>query len=77
MFLARAMRADGWTISTGSRSELSAFSDSAAVSDYAVNDLASMVRLGVFQGDSSGRLNPQAPLTRAQMAVILCRAITL
>lgn len=77
VFLARAMRADGWTISTGSRSELSAFSDSAAVSDYAVNDLASMVRLGVFQGDSSGRLNPQAPLTRAQMAVILCRAITL
>lgn len=77
VFLARAMRADGWTISTGSRSELAAFSDSAAVSDYAVNDLASMVRLGVFQGDSSGKLNPQSPLTRAQMAVILCRAITL
>ena len=35
-----------------------------------------MVRMGIFQGGSDGRLNPQAPLTRAQMAVILCRAIT-
>ena len=76
VFLARAMRADGWTISGGTRSELSAFSDAASVSDYAVSDLAAMVRMGIFQGGSDGRLNPQAPLTRAQMAVILCRAIT-
>ena len=76
VFLARAMRADGWTISGGTRSELSSFSDAASVSDYAVSDLAAMVRMGIFQGGSDGRLNPQAPLTRAQMAVILCRAIT-
>ncbi len=76
VFLARAMRADGWTISGGTRSELSSFSDAVSVSDYAVSDLAAMVRMGIFQGGSDGRLNPQAPLTRAQMAVILCRAIT-
>lgn len=76
VFLARAMRADGWTLSAGTRSDLSAFSDAASVSDYAVGDLAAMVRLGIFQGGSDGRLNPQATLTRAQMAVILCRAIT-
>lgn len=77
VFLARAMRADGWNFTAGSRSDLSVFSDSAAVSDYAAADLAAMVRLGVFQGGSDGKLNPQAPLTRAQMAVLLCRAITL
>ena len=76
VFLARAMRADGWTISGVTRSDLSSFSDAASVSDYAVSDLAAMVRMGIFQGGSDGRLNPQAPLTRAQMAVILCRAIT-
>ena len=76
VFLARAMRADGWTVSGGTRDDLSVFSDSAAVSDYAVSDLAAMVRLGIFQG-SGGKLNPQSPLTRAQMAVILCRAVTL
>jgi hypothetical protein len=77
VFLARAMRADGWTLTSGTRSTLSAFSDSAAVSDYAVDDLAAMVHMGIFQGGSNGKLNPQSPLTRAQMAVILCRAITL
>jgi hypothetical protein len=71
------MRADGWTLTSGTRSTLSAFSDSAAVSDYAVDDLAAMVHMGIFQGGSDGKLNPQSPLTRAQMAVILCRAITL
>ncbi|MEA4942773.1 MAG: S-layer homology domain-containing protein [Oscillibacter sp.] len=77
VFLARAMRADGWTLTAGTRSDISAFSDSSAVSDYAVSDLAAMVRMGVFQGGSDGKLNPQSPLTRAQMAVILCRAITI
>ena len=77
VFLARAMRADGWTLTSGTRSDLSAYSDSSAVSDYAVDDLAAMVRMGIFQGGSNGKLNPQSPLTRAQMAVILCRAITL
>lgn len=77
VFLARAMRADGWTLTAGTRSDLSAFSDSSAVSDYAASVLAAMVRMGVFQGGSDGKLNPQSPLTRAQMAVILCRAITL
>jgi len=77
VFLARAMRASGWSLTAGSRSDLSGFSDNAAVSDYAAADLAAMVRLGVFQGGSNGKLNPQSSLTRAQMAVILCRAITL
>lgn len=77
VFLARAMRADGWTISEGSRSELAAFSDVTSISDYAVGPLSALVRMNIFQGGSNGYLNPQAPLTRAQMAVILCRALAL
>lgn len=77
VFLARAMRADGWTLTEGTRDDLSGFSDAGAVSDYAVASMTAMIRLNIFQGGSDGKLNPQAPLTRAQMAVILTRAITL
>lgn len=77
VFLLRALRADGWTIADGQRSSLAVFSDSEAVSEYAVGAVASMVQLGVLQGTASGRLNPGGILTRAQMAVILYRALTL
>lgn len=77
VFLLRAMRADGWTIADGTRAYLAAFSDSGAVSDYAVGAVAAMVQLGILRGDSSGRLDPQGTLTRAQMAMILYRALTL
>lgn len=77
MFLLRAMHADGWTIADGQRSDLTLYSDSAAVSDYAVGAMAAMVKLGIFQGSTSGQLNPKGTLTRAQMAVILYRALTL
>ena len=34
---------------------LASFSDAASVSDYAVSDLAAMVRMGIFQGGSDGQ----------------------
>ncbi len=77
VFLLRAMRADGWTIADGQRSALALYSDSAAVSDYAVGAVAAMVNLNILQGSTSGQLNPKGTLTRAQMAVILYRALTL
>ena len=77
VFLLRAMRADGWTISDGQRSALSGYTDSASVSDYAVGPMAAMVQLGILKGSASGQLNPKGTLTRAQMAVILYRALTL
>lgn len=54
---------------------LTAFSDAGQIDTYAQTALATLIRDGVFEG-SSGRLYPYSPLTRAQMAVILHRAIT-
>ena len=39
--------------------------------------MAALVKAGVIQGDDSGRLNPTGSLTRAEMAVILHRVLTL
>ena len=54
---------------------LTNYSDSGQIEDYALTAFATLVRDGIFEG-SSGRIYPYAPLTRAQMAVILHRAIT-
>lgn len=54
---------------------LTAYSDMGQIEPYAQTALATLVRDGIFEG-SGGRLYPYAPLTRAQMAVILHRAIT-
>ena len=69
--LVRAGRAPQGTID-----DLTRFTDWTSVSSYARASMASMVRLGVFQGDEAGRLNPSGRLTRLQMAAILYRAVT-
>ena len=76
VFLLRALRANGWTIAEGNRSTISGFSDAASVSDYAVGAVGAMVQHNILQGNN-GRLSPHDTLTRAQMAVILHRALTL
>ena len=74
--LQRAMNAAGISAG-GSESDLTAFSDAAQVSAYARSAVAALVRLGVVQGDEAGRLNPGSNITRAEMAVILHRVLTL
>ncbi len=63
-------------ISPGTYSDLGKFPDAVLVSDDAVEAIASLVNLGVFVGDEYGRLNPTLSLNRAQLAVILHRALT-
>ena len=75
VMLYRSMRRIG-NMPIGSASDLRIFSDAWAVSDYAVEAMGSLVRLGVFQGDGTGRVNPWSPLTRAEMASLFYRAIT-
>lgn len=62
---------------TAGRTDLSRFSDSAAVADYAREALAWAVSAGLLQGRSDGTLNPSGSATRAQTAVILQRLETL
>jgi hypothetical protein len=72
----RAMLADGQN-PTVSVSTLSAYSDGNQVSGYAKEAVSAMVQLGVVRGYSSGELLPRATITRAAMAVILHRVLTL
>lgn len=58
-------------------SYLSRFPDGASVADYARTAMAAMAQAGVIQGDEQGKLNPTGTLNRAEMAVILHRALTL
>ncbi len=54
--------------------DLSAFSDAGDVAPYAQEAAAILAARGVLQGDSSGKLNPLSPITRAEMACLLYRA---
>lgn len=75
-FLLRALRAAGWVINDGSAATLASYPDGGQVSQHARAAVAAMVERGILTGTSDGRLAPQATLTRAQMAVILHRALT-
>ena len=77
VMLHRALGAAGVSTGPGGTAALSGYQDRGAVSAYAAEALSDLVSLGVFQGDAAGRLSPGGTLTRAQMAVILHRALTL
>lgn len=49
------------------------FSDGAAVSAYAVEAVEWAVSNGILKGDGEGKLNPAAPVTRAEAAAIFMR----
>lgn len=75
LFLYRAMENAG-VLSGGNASDLSRFPDGGSVALYAQEAMGALTSRGIFIGDSQGRLNPTSTLTRAEMAVILHRAIT-
>ncbi len=75
-YLYNSLKSIGRTVSPGSYSDISRFSDAELTSPDAVEALGAMVKLGVFVGDNNGKLNPTLALNRAQLAVILHRALT-
>jgi hypothetical protein len=75
VMLYRAMVAAGRAPAV-SPASLSAFSDANQVSDYARDAVSVMVQLGVVKG-SGGQLRPTAAISRAEMAVVLYRVLTL
>lgn len=74
VLVARALKADGKTLTTGSISDLNNFKDKGSVSDYAVSSVATLVKAGIVTGSNS-YLNPKSYVTRAEMAVILYRVL--
>lgn len=77
VFLYRTLNRTGRTIPSASTSYLNRFSDGSSTSSYAQDSVAALAQAGIIQGDTSGRLNPKGSLTRAEMAVILHRVVTL
>ena len=51
------------------------FGDSALIADYATSAVGALGNAKVFGGDTNGNFNPTAPITRAEIAACLCRAL--
>ena len=62
---------------SGNESALYGYSDWQSVSGYARSSMAVLVENGIFSGDNMGRLMPGQTMTRAEMAVVLARTLTL
>lgn len=69
---ARALRITKKLDTIGIKSDLEAFTDLNGIADYAVNDIAAMVKEGIIKG-GDGRINPLADTTRAEAAVLIYR----
>lgn len=77
LMLQRAMNAAGKSTSGGGYVNLAAYSDNGQISDYARSAVETMVSLGIVTGNDAGQLMPRSAITRAEMAVILHRVLTL
>ena len=77
VFLCRAMRVAGMEFSDGGTSVLLDYTDGGAVAEHARVAVATMISHGIMQGNDSNYLLPYRSLTRAQMAVMLHRALTM
>jgi uncharacterized repeat protein (TIGR02543 family) len=55
--------------------DISGFGDDEKVSGYALDAMKWAVSVGIIKGDNFGKLNPQSPATRAEVAAILHRFI--
>lgn len=67
----RALRAVGKNEQTPSAEDLKRFTDAANVANYAVDDMAAMVKMGFINGRSNVILSPAGTTTRAEAAQVL------
>ncbi len=57
--------------------DLSVFSDSVAIAEYAMDAVSMMVGAGVIEGNADGTINPLGNATRAEAAVMIARLLDL
>lgn len=76
LMIRNALSVAGWSIGSDP-ANLDSFVDGSTVSGYARNAVSALVQLGAVSGDSSGRLRPHDPITRAEMAVVLHHIMTM
>ncbi|MBE7063143.1 MAG: S-layer homology domain-containing protein, partial [Ruminococcaceae bacterium] len=63
-------------LALGGAADISAFSDSSLVSDWAMQHVSAMIASGLIKGNADGTLNPLGNTTRAETAVICHRILT-
>lgn len=75
--ICRAMKAAGEKLPVTGSSLLSVYNDQARIASHARESVAALVSLGVVKGSADMRINPTRSISRAEMAVILHRVLTL
>lgn len=73
---ARGMRLAKELDTNGNMDILDGFQDAALIADYAVLDVATMIRASIIKGNADGTINPLGNATRAETAVIMQRIKT-
>ncbi len=76
LMVQRALRQAGIDAPDGNAAALAAYSDRGRVASYAQGAVGGLAQQGIFPLSSSGRLLPRENLTRADMALLLHRAMT-
>ena len=74
--LYRVMQAKGLGLGTENPGLLQAYPDGSAVPSYARGAMSVLLQAGILTGTSAGKLEPGRIMTRAEMAVVLARALT-
>lgn len=77
VMLYRTMQTAGWSMGTANTNVLNSFKDGANVSSYARDAMATMISYGILSGNTDNTLNPNGNMTRAEIAVVLARVLTM
>ena len=77
VMLVRAYEMAGHTAPAASSavSALEGYTDGSSLSEWAKDSAAQAVKLGLIQGKSASKLEPKAPVTRAEMATLVRRLL--
>ena len=76
VLVARTLQLIGKPLSPAPQSVLEAFADYEMIADYARESGAALVQTGLIKGDGTG-INPLGKTTRAEMAVVVYRLLTM
>ena len=77
VFLFRCLKRQNSSFVEGTAADLTSYADRDSIAPSAVAAVGALSKNGVFVGDTTGNFNSTKTLTRAEMAVLLHRALTL
>ena len=77
VLILRTLKISGKTLTKGTTSDISGFSDRGKISSYATEAVSTLVKANIIKGATTTTLNPKGSITRAEMAVILYRILNM